>query len=193
MTITTGELCHGIAYINWEHISNGSSPSEKQYIRCVGKHQKFALDHFNFDHSLRLPQAKTKYVRAIGSTAVLLSPPDVLGRRKAVAHSLGPLVLEGVQVGSVEESLVDLACRVQEEGARNVLLDPACLLFKRAALVGERSLEILKSSLLPLPQFITKMRNRIPELVQHTYDIASSIRIEIKIEEIDNDPDDKSK
>jgi hypothetical protein len=116
-----------------------------------------------------------------------------MGRRKAAAQTVGPLDLKGVEVGPVEESIVDLAQRLEEHGFRKVLIEPASLLMNRAFLVSQRSFEMLKSSILPIPQFMNRMQRRIPELVRDSYDIASSIRIEIKIEDFDSESNDKSK
>jgi len=187
------QLCSGIAYIDWDLLTAPHRTVDKNIMRCVGRYRRFSLEKLDLDNSFPPPQVKTKYVRAVGSTAILFSPPDAMGRRKAAAQTVGPLDLKGVEVGPVEESIVDLAQRLEEHGFRKVLIEPASLLMNRAFLVSQRSFEMLKSSILPIPQFMNRMQRRIPELVRDSYDIASSIRIEIKIEDFDSESNDKSK
>lgn len=196
---TLGEICNGLAYIDWEHLASASlnRTVETNILRCFGRHKRFAVDNHppDFDNSTSpsLPHVETKYVRAFGSTAVFFAQPDSLGRRKAVARTLGPFDIKGVQVGPLEESIVDLADRVNKEGYKHVFMDPLSLLLTRANHIGRRSFDMFRSAVFPVPQFISKMQTRIPELVRNTYDIATSIRIEIKIEEASDQSDDQSK
>jgi len=50
-------------------------------------------------------------------------------------------------------------------------------------LVARRSVSMFINGVMPISNFIEKMKSRVPELVRETYDLASSVRIEIKIED----------
>ena len=192
MTEVKGELCNGIAYIDWKKMT--SDRPELPLMRCLGRHRKFALNNFEFSNISQQPKnsdlVTAKYVRSIGSTAILLSAPDQYGRQIARAQTVGPWDHRGVQVGPAEEGMVDLMERLYTEGAGKAFLEPTKSLFERAILISQRSGEILKAAVLPVPEFIRKMRIRVPQLARETYAIATSIKIEVKFEDID-DTDDK--
>ena len=190
--IVMGEMCDGIAYIEWRRMM--SQRPELPLMRCLGRHRTFALKNFDFsqvsESATGSEDVAAKYVRSIGSTAILVSPPDQYGRQTARAQTVGPWDHRGVQVGPGEEGIVDFIGRLKTDGTHKVLVEPATSLFERAILISKRSGEILKEAVLPVPEFIRKMRKRVPELVHETYDLATSIKIEVKFEDID-DTDDK--
>lgn len=192
----SGEICDGIAYIDWAGLHAMRPGSEGPLMQCLGRHRRFEVQSFSEQEIGKMfasperedhKEVVAKYVRSIGSTAVLLSPPDMHGRQVARAQSLGPWERAGVEVGPLEERVVELIKRTKSEGIEKTMIEPAQLLGERSWHVATRSAELLKSAVLPAKVFMKKMTERVPELVRESYALATSIRIEIKFEDIDDD------
>jgi hypothetical protein len=182
---TSGELCNGVAYINWAEMTR-PAVVHSDVMRCIGRYQRFELSNHSSKDFLGATQdqaVSSQFVRSLGSTAIIYSDPDARGRRVGRAQALDPWSGSGVEVGPGEESLIRLYDRIQNQGYQKVLLDPMHELFERTILVAKRSASMFKSSIMPVTGFLNKMTDRVPELVDRSYDIATSIRIEIKIEE----------
>ena len=184
MTSVTGEICNGIAYIDWKQLHAPSASSA--ITRCIGRRHTFTLHRYQDDPSTSSGDVGGKYVRSVGSTAVLYTAPDAYGRRIGRAQTLGPWAARGVEVGPLEEKLVDLAGRVDHDGYQAVLVEPLHVLKERTIAVADRSGDLLKEAIFPFHEFIRKLRNRVPQLATESYDLATSIRIEIKIEDGDS-------
>jgi hypothetical protein len=193
-----GELCNGVAYIDWSKLhstTTGSGFNESPIRKCFGQYRKF-----NQPLATAVPptdstasDASTKYVRAIGSTAILYSPVDSFGNRRAVAKALGPFDTGASEVGPIEEAVLEWSIKLNNEGAQTVIVEPTKQLFDRSWLVARRSFSIFSNSINPISTFISKMRERVPELVKETYEIATSIKIEIKIEDPTTNASDSTK
>ena len=161
-----------------------SKPEDSTVMRCLGRFKRFDLQ---VEPSLvppDIPQTiSTKYVRSVGSTLILYSEPNSRGRRIGRAQSLGPIAGSAVEVGPIEGSLVDLSIRIEKDGLENTMIDPARQLASRAFQVAQRSVAMFASAIFPVNEFAKKMKSRVPEIANESIEIASSIRIEIKIEE----------
>ena len=196
MSSITGEICDGISYIEWKRLMSSHPLSEGPLIQCIGRHRLFKLVSPEFDQIFTNPQSEdsaqvtAKYIRSLGSTAIFVSQPDAHGRQAARAQTLGPWERKAVEVGPLEESLVELLERTNKEGYEKTLIEPAEVLGRRSWQIAARSADIFRSAVVPVTDFISKMRQRVPELVKESYNIATSIKIEVKFEDID-DTDDK--
>jgi hypothetical protein len=190
----TGEICDGIAYIDWAGLHALRPGSEGPLMQCIGRHRRFEVKNFTspdiFGPTER-QQVSSKYIRSFGSTAILLSPPDDYGRQTARAQTLGPWENRGVEVGPIETKFVELLKRTRSEGIEKTMLEPAQLLGQRSWMVASRSADMFRAAVVPVRDFLVKMRNRVPELVEETYHLATSIKIEIKFDDDFDDSDDK--
>lgn len=185
-----GELCSGIAYIDWEKLhSTPARATDSPLTRCIGRYHQFVqpaslLDPEEVRTEAAPERASSKYVRAFGSTAILYLPRDSFGRERAVARSVGPLQNGSAsEIGPIEESVVDWMSKVEKEGIESTVVEPMKILLERSGMVAKRSVSMFINSIFPFSGFVDKMKVRVPELVKETYDLASSIRIEIKIED----------
>ena len=181
---TLGEMCNGIAYIDWAKM-NTPAAVHSDVMRCVGRYRRFELTSHSpsdFPESTN-SSVSSKFVRSLGSTAIIYSEPDANGRRIGRAQAIDPWSRSGVEVGPGEESLINFFDRLRSQGHKKVLVEPMHALMERSLLVAQRSTSLLKSSILPIADFLKKMNTRVPELAERSYDLATSIRIEIKIEE----------
>jgi len=189
MNNVSGEVCNGIAYIDWgllheRNVTGKNSPLR----RCFGSYRQIEKLPTQIDLQASVPSndARTRYVRAIGSTAIFYSPVD----KRAFARSLGPIDTGGAsEVGIVEEALLEWSIRVRDEGAEKVICDPTKELLDRTIAIAQRSVSMAIVGVNPIGLFFSKMKERIPELVRETYAIATSIRVEIRI----SDPSDGKK
>ena len=194
----SGEICDGIAYIEWKRMLSAKPYSEGPLMQCIGRHRQFKVSSlgpelagiFSNSQPDQSDEILAKYVRSVGSTAIFLSAPDSHGRQIARAQSLGPWERKAVEVGPIEEGLVDFIQKTKSQGIEKTMIEPAEILGKRSLLVASRSADLFKSAVVPIKEFLTKMRHRVPELAKESYNLASSIRIEVKFEDID-DTDDK--
>lgn len=181
-----GELCNGIAYIDWEKL-HSSNTTDSPLTRCLGRYHEFVQPASLLDPEevgVKRESASSKYVRAFGSTAILYLPRDSFGHQRAVARSVGPLQNgTATEIGPIEESVVDWVSKVEKEGIESTVIEPVKILLERSKIVAKRSVSMFINSVVPFGGFVDKMRLRVPQLVKETYDLASSIRIEIKIEE----------
>jgi len=188
-----GELCNGVAYIDWAklHGRGNLSITDSPMTRCFGRYSKFiqpqsVVDLVAEETKSQVSDSSSKYVRTIGSTAILYLPPrDSVGRRRAVARAVGPVQNDGgaSEIGPVEEALVDWSLRYQKDGFEKTVLDPWRALMERSVMVAKRSGTMFISGVFPVHNFVSKMISRVPQLVRETCDLASSVRIEIKIED----------
>jgi hypothetical protein len=179
-----GEICNGIAYIDWKAMRTPSVDSS--VMRCIGRYHKFELSGHSFSEFPPSSGDETvheRFVRSVGSTAIMFSEPDDRGRRIGRAQAIGPLSSSAVEAGPIEEKLIEFAFRLEKDGVNRTLLSPVRLLAERSMTVAKRSLIMLKNSIFPVSDFANKMKSRVPEVARESYDIATSIRIEIKIEE----------
>lgn len=194
----SGEICDGIAYIEWKRMLSPKPCTEGPLMQCIGRHRQFKVSSLGpeFAGIFSNPQPDhaneilAKYVRSVGSTAIFFSSPDSHGRQIARAQSLGPWERKAVEVGPIEEGMVDFIQKTKSQGIEKTMIEPAEILGKRSWLVASRSADLFKSAIVPIREFLTKMRHRVPELAKESYNLASSIRIDVKFEDID-DTDDK--
>lgn len=166
-----GEICNGIGYFE--------SSKAESFTGCIGK--RVAIKNFPDIPSPPPTVVSSKYIRSIGSTGLFSNG------KTSSAHSLGPVDAYAVEVGPLEEAIVELGLRIGENGWKPTLVRPMELLLKRTELVAEKSVSLLSNALFPLPEFIYKLKSRIPQLVKESYNIASSFRIEIEIKK--NEPE----
>lgn len=187
MPILQGEICNGVAYIEWARLSRPLPDS--LFSICLGRRRKFLLENFpSVPETSNSPIGEeVKFIRSLGSTAVFLSPPDGHGRRSASAHSLGVFDSYATPVGPVEETVVDLAIRVQLQGVERTIFEPATALFSRASQIAKRSISMLSSAVFPVSKFANQMVQRVPELVRESYVTASSFRIEVDFKDEESD------
>jgi hypothetical protein len=192
----SGELCNGIAYIDWARLHSSRPGSDGPLMQCIGKHRLFEVRSFSQsdinqtfasdDGGKQVHEVTAKYVRSFGSTAVLLSPPDSTGRQTARAQTLGPWERKAVEVGPFEERILEFIKKTRSEGIEKTMVEPAQLLGRRSWLVASRSADMFTSAVVPVREFLSKMRTRVPELVRESYAIATSIKIEIKFDDMDD-------
>ncbi len=181
-----GELCNGIAYIDWEKL-HSTKMTDSPLTRCIGRYHKFVQPANILDQEdvvVKKETSSSKYVRAFGSTAILYLPKNSLGQQRAVARSVGPIENGSAsEIGPIEESVIDWVSRVESEGIESTMIEPWKLLMERSGMVAKRSVSMFMNSVSPFGGFVDKMKSRVPQLVKESYDLATSIRIEIKIEE----------
>lgn len=183
-----GELCNGIAYIDWGKLHSGRvSLSDSPLTRCIGRYHKFTQPETIWDKEPppeSHDSSSSKYVRTLGSTAILYMPRDSYGRRVAVARSVGPIHNgSAVEIGPIEESIVDWSLRWEKDGFDKTVIEPWRILMERSGMVAKRSVSMFMNGVVPVSDFAKKMKSRVPELVRETYELATSVRVEIKIEE----------
>jgi len=182
-----GELCNGIAYIDWGKLhASRVSLTDSPLTRCIGRYHKFNQPETLWDEQSGndSSSSSSKYVRTFGSTAILYLPKDSYGRRRAVARSVGPIENGSAsEIGPIEESIVEWSLKYEKDGWDKTVVEPWRMLIERSGLVARRSVSMFINGVMPVSTFIEKMKSRVPELVRETYDLASSVRIEIKIED----------
>lgn len=91
----------------------------------------------------------------IGVQAVHAVPTDILeGQIDAVLDDIGA---DAVKIGMLHSSeVVELvACKIEQYGIRNVVLDPVMVSTSGHRLIEERAIETLRERLLPLARVIT--------------------------------------
>lgn len=192
----TGEICNGIAYIDWKRLHSTRPTLDGPLMQCIGRHRSFEVRNISPPEpssTTSADEVESKYVRSFGSTAILLSPPDTSGRQSARAQTLGPWEGKAVQVGPFEERIVEFINRTKSQGIQKTMVEPAQVLGERSWLVATRSAEMFASAVVPLRNFISKMQSRVPELARETYAIATSIKIEVEFDDVDDGTDDKPK
>ena len=182
-----GELCNGIAYIDWNKLhASRVSLTDSPLTRCIGRYHRFVQPETVWEtpETADNSASSSKFVRTFGSTAILYLPQDTFGRQRAVARSVGPIQNGSAsEIGPIEESLVDWSLRCEKDGFEKTVLDPWRLLIERSGMVAKRSVSLFINGVMPVSNFIEKMKSRVPELVKETYALATSVRVEIKIED----------
>lgn len=182
-SVSSGETCDGIAYLAWDQLGSGNKRLKTSpMVQCFGRFRKFTFPSEMEMLSSDVGKVSAKYVRSVGSTAVFFST-DKSGNRIALAQSIGPFDARGVEVGPVEENLVDWSIKLKNDGFEKVIVNPIKSLFERTILVTSRTFSMVQSALVPVGPFAKKLAQRIPQVATEAYDIARSIRIEIEVVE----------
>ena len=174
-----GEVCNGIAYFRVSRLNNSNEKDSSLFTKCFGRLNTFKFPNID-EHNVK-NQSEGKYIRSIGSTAIVKS---VDGR--CSAHSLGPIDAYAVEIGPLEEAIVDLAIRANASGITPTFIEPTKVLFKRAELIAKKSMTLFKDAVFPLSNFAHLMKLRIPQLVKESYSIASSVKIEVEFKNNDS-------
>lgn len=172
---TTVEVCNGIAWIEWAKLKQTNL--ESPLVQCLGRRARVHLSA-PIDHEPSSSSSSSKYIRSIGSTAIFLSPTGI-----ASAKSIGPVETTAVEVGLTEQAVVDWSIRLQKEGWKKVVVDPTEVLLDRSRLVAGRTFSILRESVIPVMPFLGRWAKRVPEVAEEAFEIARSIRVEIRVDD----------